>query len=298
MALIIAQDTYRRTYYSRCCSTATWFCVIIYILIFLVPFLLSNIQHNLWRARYEVIDTGKVNFQGNLVLIVNNQGYSVFDQFLPTISNSQFSSATLISEVASSESDTITFTLRVLTSNPNFAGEIYLFLNYNAESTDLKYLNFTDVVPIPITVTSSSNSIRVTGNYFLDQRGQYNISDAVAQKYAKDAFEMYKSNRNVLDAYNTMLSQTFKMGIKTMTYSSKSPVNGFEVSVKLDRSYKRVKVTPSVASVLRVSWPVYLGLFIPIALFLRFIMKESYLYQLFPTTNCLKFGDKEIHRIF
>lgn len=298
MALIITQNTYRRTFYSSCCSTATWFCVIVYILIFLLPFLLSNIQHNLWRARYEMQDVGKINFQGNVALIANNQGYSIFDQFLPTLSTAQFSAATLVSEVGSTDSNSIKFTLRVLTSNPNFSGDLFLFVSYNSNSTDLKYLNFTDVVSIPLTVTPTANSVKVSGSYFLDQRSQYNISEAVALRYAKDAFESYKNTRNIFEVNNMMTTQAFRMGAKTVFYSTQSNFKGFEVTVRLDRTFKRIKVSPSVASVIRNSWPVYLGLFIPIALFLRFLMGQAFIYKLFPTTNNVKFADTEIHRIF
>lgn len=300
MAVVIATDPYRRTFYSNCCSTATWFCVIIYILIFLVPFLLSNIQHNLWRARYEVQDTGKIDFNGNIVYIGGNQGFAVFDQFVPTISNAQFSSASLVSDVGSANSDTVKFTLRVYTDLPatGISGDIFIFLSYNSYSSDLKYLNFTDVVPIPITVTPDANVVKVTGSYFLDQKSQYNISEAVRQSYSKNAFEMYQASRNVLDVYNKLSGQPFKIGLRTDPYSAKSSFNGFEIQVNLERSFKRIKVTPSVASVLRNSWPVYIGLFIPVAIFLRFLMKQGFQYQLFPTSNSVKFGDTEIHRIF
>ena len=298
MAVVIATDPYRRTYYSRCCTTATWFCVAIYILIFLVPFLLSNIQHNLWRSRFEVLDTGSINFQGNIALIAKAEGFSVFDQFLPTMSNNQFSSATLLSEIGSIKSDTVKFTLRVLTTSTSFSGNLYVFLNYNSNSTDLKYINFTDIMVLPITVLPTQNFIRVTGTYYLDQRQQFNISKAVAQTYSVDAFEEYKKSKNILNVLNAFSNNDFKIGTSVFSYSSQSFVKGFEVSVSLERSFRKIKVSPSVASVLRNSWPIYLGLFIPIAIALRFVLKEAYLYQLFQTSSTVKFGDTEIHRIF
>ena len=298
MVFTLAEETYRRTYHSRCCTTATWFCVGIYILIFLVPFLLSNVQHNLWRSNYEILDKGKTSFEGNAVLLANNQGFCLFKGFKPTLETNQFSSITMTSTVDSLNSNTIDLNLRVLTSNPSFSGELYLFVNYDSNSTSLKYLGFTDVVMIPLEVTPTLNSVTAIGYYFLDQSEQYSISKGVTGKYSQDAFEQYKTSLNVQDVYSRRLSNPFKISTSLSKYKESASFTGFEVKIRLYRTFKNINISPSVASVLRVSWPVYLGLFMPIAALLRTIMRQIFKFRLFQVTSSLRLYDGHSNNAF
>ena len=136
-------------------------------------------------------DSGYMKFDGNIVLMANMQEFSTFNAFLPTLTNTEFSSNTLTSQLDVASTGEINMKLRVLTTNTSFSGQLYAFITYNSNSSDLKYLNFTDLIMIPVTVTPGLNSVTVTGNYFLDQRVLYDMSDAVLQKYTTDAFAQY-----------------------------------------------------------------------------------------------------------
>lgn len=294
----MAEETYRKTYHAKCCTTATWFCVVVYIIIFIVPFLLSNVQHNLWRSSYELLDSGKTSFEGNAVLLASNQGFSVFKAFTASIDTNEFSSVTMTSTVDSQDSNSINLNIRVLTANPSFSGELFLFINYNSNSSSLKYLNFTDVVMIPLDISPTLNSVTAIGTYYLDQSEQYSTAKAVENKYNLDTFEQYKSSKNVQDVYSKRLANPFKIATSLSTYRVASAFSGFEIKVKMFRTFKNIAISPSVASVLRVSWPIYLGLFIPIALFMRAIMRDTFRFRLFPVTTSLRLFDGHRTKLF
>lgn len=288
MSITLAEESFRRTYHANCCSSAAIFCCIMYVLIFLVPFLLGNLQHNLWRGRYGRVDPGKISFNGNAILMADDKGFAVYNSFLQTLDTNQFTSSLLSSEAGTTDTNEIDIKLRVLTSSPTFEGELYIFVNYNSNSTDLKYLNFTDVIMVPVRISPQQNLITVIGTYYLDQNQQYSLQEAIENKYVFDTFEQYKKSLNILNVFNKRLSNPFKISASFNSYTSPAAFDGFEVRVQLMRDYRYINRSPSLAAVLRNTWPVYLGLFIPVALFLRFIMREAYRFRLFQVTTSIR----------
>lgn len=299
---IIAEDPYRRTYHARCCSTAAWCCIITYIVIFILPFLMSNYQKNLWRGNYEVYDTdGIIDFEGNVVLIAGpDKEFSTMKEFAGgRASYNRFGSVQVTTEAWSAEDENLNVKVRIIGSDFNsFSGYLYMFVRY--ESNLLYKLSFEDLLRFPVSVEKNGLNVQYTiGEISMVQNDLYRIDNAVGGNYKLNSSQFYlDSNFNILSTYNNRLNKDFHLDSTQSSYKSSSPFDGFEINLQLFRGMSKIRREPTISDVLRNSWPTYLAFFIPIALFLRYILKEAYQYQLFPTTVSIKCGETMMHKLF
>lgn len=302
MPITLASEPFRRTYYSPLCSTTTLFCVVIYLCVFIIPFILSNYQKNIWRGNFELIDEdSELKFTGNLYFL----GGAQQDQQVSTFKTLKLAGATnpgpsyeLSYNSIKTASDDIVITLKVYSKTAQTASVsefLYLFLNYT--SNTIKGLQFTDLIRVPVTFTPEANSVTIFGTVFLEQTDPYNAEKA--STYSFDATKTFISSAyNIFKAFTERSKKNFKLAVRSQSFARKVALDGYsEVKVILNREHQPIRAYPTISSVLRNSWPTYLAFFIPVAIFFRLILRESLKYRLFSSTSSIKVGDDEIYRV-
>ena len=132
----------------------------------------------------------------------------------------------------------------------------------------------------------------------LKQRRTYELESAVNDTYRFNSLRRYLDTGSIYEANLERANKNFYLAVESQSFDSQVAGKFYEVEVKLYRALSRIRRTPTISDVIRNAWPVYLGLFIPICICLRFVMKESFQYQLFQTSTSIKIGETEIHRVF
>lgn len=303
MPITLASEPFRRTYYSTLCSTTTLFCILIYLCVFIIPFILSNYQKNIWRGNFEVVDSdSELKFTGNLYFLGGpdpSHQVSTFKTLKLPGASAAGPSYDLSYNSMKTPSDDIVINLKVYHQTPltsSVSEFIYLFMKYT--SNTIKGLQFTDLIRIPVTFTPTANSVTIYGTIFLEQSDLYNAEKASSYSFDSTA-TFISSSYNIFKTFNERSKKTFKLAVRSQSFSRRVALEGFyEANIILNRENLPVRAYPTISSVLRNSWPTYLAFFIPIAMFFRLILRESLKYRLFSSTSSIKVGDDEIYRVF
>lgn len=299
----IAEKAYKRKYHSNCCSTATYFCVFIYFLIFTVPFLLANFQKNLWRIDNSISDGGTLVFENKVIVVTSEKkSYSTLDQFKKDWSEDRYHAAEYESLLQTDSDTDINFRVKFYpTTSTGLTGHLYFFLNYQSPATGDFRLKFNNMLRIPFQLNNSAlNKLTIVGEVTVSQKDIYTISDYTLGKYSIDAWKAFEDNSESLEiAYQTASKGNFSMKPKTRSYFSiTSPRQAVEIEVRLRKKQWTISMTNNIAALLRNGWYLYLAFFIPVYYLLRMFMREVFRFQLFSPSITLEIGELELRAVY
>lgn len=291
--LIVAVDHFRRTYFAPCCSLTSLFCLVCYLVIFILPFFLANFQKSIWKTkdfnRYDF--DSKITFNSNVVMVKDEKfQFSTIKNLEATKEESSKPFVFTSDLNLDKSSDKIHLKLKVydkdLTSE-GFKGYFYMFLKYKAEAPYT--MAFVDVIRMPVNIKPNKNSIQIRGTVRLDQDKPYQY-DKVAE-YQKDSEKFFLENDfNIAKTYLNRRDNNFKLVPRTTTLAKKTDFEGYEIEVQLSREFSIFYRNPTVSDILRSAWPVYLAFFIPVVLFIKALMREAFQYHLFKTHSRVRCG--------
>ena len=296
MIVTLYKEPYHKTYYSSCCSAATWCCVLMYIGALSLPFLLVNTDRSLFKRDYEVFDDANLTFTG--LVTFNVAEVTAFSTAISLYNAPEnFASVgglRLTSEVQFNQTSDIKLSLKILDPlTTDLSGTMYVFVNYT--SNTFKKLYFTDVVKIPVYIPSDSSTIHIRGSIFLEQTADYDLDTAVSGGYIFDSQDLYyKLSFNEGATWSDRQSKIFKLGTNTNSFVVSNGNAGKEIKLTLRRQFNKVRKSPTVAEVIRQSWPSYFAFLLPILLIFRYILAEAFSFQLFRTSVVWNAGEVKI----
>ena|SRR3990167_1205151 len=296
MIVTLYKEPYHKTYYSGLCSAATVCCVLVYIGAISIPFLLVNIDRSLFKQSYEVFDDSNMTFTG---LVTFNVGeVSAFSTAISLYKSPEdFASVGAIrlkTEFQFEQTSDIKLSLKILDPiTTDLSGTMYLFLNYT--SNTFKKLYFVDVVKIPVYIPADSDTVSIRGSIFLEQTAEYDLDTAVGGGYIFDSQDLYyKLSFNEGATWSDRQTKLFRLGTTTNSFLSSNSNSGKEIKLTLRRQFSKVRKSPTVAEVIRSSWPTYFAFLLPIMFLFRYVLAEAYSYQLFKTSVVWSAGEVKI----